>query len=1403
MRRFCFRRSVGLVVCLGLLVPRMMLAAWSTDDSFDELAERYRKDVHPLLVRLCVDCHSSEDRQGELDLEQFQSLSLVRRDPGAWLLVPEMLQSGEMPPEGEPQPTAAERDVLSNWAKEYLRAEARSRAGDPGPVVLRRLNNVEYTNTIRDLTGTMLSPAREFPADGAAGEGFTNVGGALAMSPAMAEKYLQAAQEIAAHAVLLPGGIRFSERSSRRDWTNEIVAEIRAIYDRYTSGHADVSGLDRWRVKDPSRLTDHDGRVDLRPYLAALIDNRDAVLAGRVSLSEVARRHGVNAKYLGLIGETLCSEPTGSLVLDDLRLRFRKATPEGVAGLASVIGAWQEALWSYNAVGHFGLIRPWQTPDDPVSEQVVLRQPVPGVKKGQAPPMVLVAGTAGDAEADLVVWHRPRIEFKDRPAVLLRDVAPLVRSIRSMQEAALPRTADYLMAAAEVQSGTALLEAVATQRELNPALLRKWIDLVGFATPQKRTVAGHLKNRITKVGGYDALNGWDAGGLPSLITNRSGEVIEFSTITMPPRSVAVHPLPQAEVAVVWRSPIAEELELRGLVADADGTCGNGAAWRIELTTVSGVQVLSSGAIDNGRDAAIAHDAIGVAPGDLIALVVSARDENHVCDTTRIDLTLRESGSEGRRWNLTSALVDDVLEGNPQGDEYGHPEVWHAIRRESQKQQTVTIPPGTALAAWREAVLNNAPASETRVLAEKVQSLLSAGSGEPDSPEVALRRLVIGWHGPLGWRELAARDLERFRVRETDADGPGEDLFGSLGDSRDPISLRVRAGTVLKIPLPSSLVAGGEFVVEGRLDQGSAASATVQLWIQQQVPDEGEASALRPGTPVLTGGDGEGRDRVVAAFDEFRRLFPASLCYPRIVPVDVGVTLVLFHREDDALKRLMLPESEAERLDSLWEELRFVSQDAFTMETGYEQLMEFATQGGDPTRYEPLREPVRERVERLRDQLSAAEPVHRLWVRDFARRAWRRSPPPELLERLDALYEALRKEQSLSHDEAIRMLIARVLTSPLFLYRLETSQPGTEPTLVTPHDLAVRLSYFLWSTMPDERLRQLADSGEILNPDVPDSVARQMLADDRSQQLASEFFCQWLQIRDFLERDEKNAALFPEFSKLREDMLRESILCFADLIQNDRSILTLLAPERTFVNRSLAEHYGLDWDAVEGKGAWREVASTPEFPRGGVLTMATTLSTQSGASRTSPILRGTWVSEVLLGERMPRPPPDVPVLADAPPEGLSERELIQQHSSVASCARCHVRIDPYGFALEGFDAIGRFRTKDATGGALDLRATLPDGYELDGVEGLRDYLLTVRREDFVRQFCRKLLGYALGRQVILSDMPLLEEMTASLEANDYRFSAAVIPIVRSPQFRMIRGADFEDPFGSADSTGETP
>jgi hypothetical protein len=286
------------------------------------------------------------------------------------------------------------------------------------------------------------------------------------------------------------------------------------------------------------------------------------------------------------------------------------------------------------------------------------------------------------------------------------------------------------------------------------------------------------------------------------------------------------------------------------------------------------------------------------------------------------------------------------------------------------------------------------------------------------------------------------------------------------------------------------------------------------------------------------------------------------------------------------------------------------------------------------------------------------------------------------------------------------------------------------------------------------LRAVAAAGKLHDPQVLLAQTHRMLRDTRTRRLATEFACQWIHVRDFDHLDEKSDRFFPTFTTLRGAMYEESIRFFTDLFERDGTVLDILDADYTFLNEPLAKHYGVP--GITGE-EWRRVDGMKKFGRGGILGQATTLAKNSGASRTSPILRGNWVAEALLGDKLPKPPKDVPRLPEE--EGadtLTVRQLTEKHTADPRCAGCHVRIDPFGYALEGFDAIGRKRDKDLADRPIDVKATLANGTPLDGLDGLRTYLLTTRRREFVDQFCKKLLGYSLGRGVQLSDRPLLAE-----------------------------------------------
>jgi hypothetical protein len=1086
-------KPVAAFLCVALaLFVRSPSAAGDKPASFDSLGAEYHRDVWPLIEQFCLDCHCTDQLEGDLDLEQFKTLADVQRETQVWLKVAEMLAAGEMPPADAELPTAEQRKKLQGWVERYLDAEALAHAGDPGPIVLRRLNNTEYRYTLRDLTGVDLDPAREFPTDSAAGEGFTNTGAALAMSPALLEKYLDAGQEIAAHAVLLPSGFRFSPQATRRDWTDEILEQIRGMYREFADikdlgvgtevGNANVHGDTRLGLA---------GCLPLEKYFAATLAHRDAMSTDAKTIETVAREHGVNAKYLKTLWSSLTNTHP-SLLLDGLRERWRNAKPDDAMALAAEVAAWQKGLWTFGPVGLIGREggpSRWMEPINPLLTQEEVRYQIPAQEDGtdgkertdgNEVALLLVVTDAGDGnEHDFVVFSQPRLVAEGKPDLLLRDV-----------------------------EGTGL----------DPAMF---------------------------------------GKLPN------GAAIDAASLCV-------------------RAPSVIELRL---------------------------------------------------PVELAA---------------------------GREFVTTAEL-------EPQTGLEGTVQVLLVVRN-----------------------VHRAPAIRSGIFTSELTV---------DFSEVT-------------------------------------QLFS---DRRD-VSYR---GAILA----------------------------------------GERSAARR--------------RIELAMDEFRSLFPAALCFAQIVPVDEVLTLTLFYREDDHLARLMLDDDQQAQLDRLWEELHYVSQSAFLRVTAVDLLLEVVEGNEEDNRAQynavvPLRAPVAERAAAFKMELIDSEPRQVDALVNFAVGAYRRPLSDLEEEELRGLYRQLR-QQDLRHDEAFRLTLARVFVAPPFLYRLESAPAGSTAAWVSDWELANRLSYFLWSSLPDEELRAAANAGRLTagrdSRRVDDQAnaellrqTRRMLDHPRVRRLATEFACQYLHIHDFDLLDAKSEQQFPEFAELRGDMYEESILFFTNLFQNDGSLLSLLSADQTFVNERLARFYGIE--EFEGTG-WRRQEGMRQHGRGGILGLATTLAKQSSAARTSPILRGNWVSEVLLGEKLPRPPPDVPQLGDTAPEGLTERQLIEQHSSNAACSKCHARIDPFGFALEHFDAIGRRREKDAGGLPINARTTLPDGTEIEGLDGLRDYLLETRRDQFLRQFCRKLLGYALAREVQLSDRPLLDDIMKQLAENDYRFSVAVDKIVLSDQFRKKR------------------
>ena len=404
---------------------------------------------------------------------------------------------------------------------------------------------------------------------------------------------------------------------------------------------------------------------------------------------------------------------------------------------------------------------------------------------------------------------------------------------------------------------------------------------------------------------------------------------------------------------------------------------------------------------------------------------------------------------------------------------------------------------------------------------------------------------------------------------------------------------------------------------------------------------------------------------------------------------------------------------------------------------------------------------------------------RLIVARLAHRAYRRPVSASEVTQLTSLVSQVQKETG-SFEEGLSVAIQAMLVSPHFLFRVEEGRP-TSPIL-TQHELASRLSYFLWSSMPDGALLEAADRGRLSRPTVLAAQVQRMLQDPKAQALVENFGGQWLQTRklESVKPDHKRFAEFDEY--LRLSMARETELFFASIMREDRSILDFIDADYSYLNERLARFYGVP--NVQGPD-FRKVLFAQDAHRGGLLGQASVLTISSYANRTSPVLRGKWVLENLVGAPPPPPPPDVPNLDEAKlGKTSSMREQLEQHRKNAICASCHTRMDPLGFGLENFDAIGSWRTKDGDF-VIDAAGTLPDGRTFTGPQGLKS-ILKAQPDAFAETLARKLLIYALGRGLEPADDVAVKQIVTKVAADNYRFSSLILGIVNTDQFQQRRG-----------------
>lgn len=401
--------------------------------------------------------------------------------------------------------------------------------------------------------------------------------------------------------------------------------------------------------------------------------------------------------------------------------------------------------------------------------------------------------------------------------------------------------------------------------------------------------------------------------------------------------------------------------------------------------------------------------------------------------------------------------------------------------------------------------------------------------------------------------------------------------------------------------------------------------------------------------------------------------------------------------------------------------------------------------------------------------------------NLARRAYRRPVGPEDMTPLLHAY-ASERAASGQFERGIEAGVAALLVSPHFLFQAESDPAGAAPGSVHPvtdRDLATRLSLFLWSSLPDETLLRLAETHQLHRPEILSAQTTRMLNDPRAKALTRHFAGQWLYLRN-LDQQRPDTDLFPQFdTRLRSAMAAETEMFFAHLVKTNGSLLDFLSSDYTFLNQRLAEHYGIP--NVRGT-AMRKVALDPRWGRGGLLGQASILTVTSYGNHTSVVKRGKWVLENLLASPPPPPPPDVPALK-ATHDGklLSAREQLELHRADPACAACHVRMDPIGFSMENFDAVGAHRTIDA-GQMIDASAVLPDGTRFAGLPGLRNILLA-RKGQFTQAFTEKLMTYALGRGVIAGDRPQIRAIARMAEADNFRIRTVIRGIVLSNAFRL--------------------
>lgn len=651
-----------------------------------------------------------------------------------------------------------------------------------------------------------------------------------------------------------------------------------------------------------------------------------------------------------------------------------------------------------------------------------------------------------------------------------------------------------------------------------------------------------------------------------------------------------------------------------------------------------------------------------------------------------------------------------------------------------------------------------------------------------------------------------------------------DVAAKLTFRGDAFTLKAPATLEIELPAAAFLLKGkGNVTLTAECRLNPATPGIARVSVGDRKGDSQAIPLISPKHPLAS--------QYEASASAFCRLFPNRFYHVDSTRgLSAGFHLIEgFFRDDQPLCRSVLSAAEKKELDRLWTELYFVTGIWEKMLRGFVFFERSERNFLKHADFDPFREEdpelvkdetlarfqavylrranvkltgeelakhpisvffreVRDGLKWQDETLKRAEPTYLKDVLAFAERAYRRPLTDAERGRLEKFYAAVCRDPNHGTEAAVRATLVRVLVSPHFCMRFAATPPGDGAAPLTDLELASRLSYFVWAGPPDDELLGLAKAGKLRDEKVLREQVRRMVRDPKVSRFARELFGQWLGYRDFLTQESVNRTAFPAFDDaLKQAMFEEPTRLVTHLIQNDKPITDLLNGDMTFVNRKLAQHYGL---SVKGDD-WEPVTGLRAKGRAGLLGMAVFLTKNSQPQRTSPVKRGFWVVHKVLGEHIPPPPPDVAVLParETDTKGKTIRELLRLHVEDVKCATCHRRFDPVGLAMEGFDAVGRARAKDLAGRPIDDVVSLPDGKEARGVPAFADYLARHRRADFTRTLTHKFLGYALGRSLQLSDGPLLERMQAELERNDHQLSALFELVASSPQFRTTRCKDF--------------